>query len=181
MASLVVYAGPTPHVLALSLRFALVEDTGADGPHDDAEDEETNCEDGVICGYLFCLVMTLSSICDQDENTHEERNAGNDENGDLRPDWGVLGPRWEVVPGSEVLGCVEDGEGGGKHGQNDETAGEVDSTEKDLCNSNAGLDFLLVVSAHISNPIHWKDLPDLWPAPCRCGPPASQASALHGR
>lgn len=60
MPPLVVHTRPAPHVLTASLRFALVEDGSADRPHNDAEDEEGDCEDGVISGYFLCSPMTAS-------------------------------------------------------------------------------------------------------------------------
>lgn len=50
----------------------------------------------------------------------------------MRPDLGILCPCWEAVAFREVFGCVEDGEGCCDHGKDDETAGEVDASEKDL-------------------------------------------------
>ena len=41
---------------------------------------------------------------------------------------------------------MEDSECGCKHGEDDETAGEVDTTKEDLCDPHADLDFLLLVS-----------------------------------
>lgn len=43
------------------MRFTLVEDSGTDNPHDDAEDEESNGEDGVVCGDFLCCDAHLSS------------------------------------------------------------------------------------------------------------------------
>ena len=60
VSSSVVYAGPAPHVFAGSLGFTLVQDSSADSPHDDAEDEESHGEDGVVGGYLLCSAMTSS-------------------------------------------------------------------------------------------------------------------------
>ena len=63
LASRVVFAGPAPHVFSLALRFALVQDASANGPHDDAEDEEGDGEDGVIGCYLFRPVVASSCVC----------------------------------------------------------------------------------------------------------------------
>ena len=62
-ASHVVLAGPAPHVFSLALGFALVQDAGANGPHDDAEDEEGDGEDGVVGCHLLRPVVASSCVC----------------------------------------------------------------------------------------------------------------------
>lgn len=64
MTPLVIHARPAPHVLAIALGFALVEDTGANCPHDDAENEEGDGEYGVVSGHLFCSPVTSTTISD---------------------------------------------------------------------------------------------------------------------
>jgi hypothetical protein len=147
MASLVVYARPAPHVLVVVLRFALVEDCCSDGPHDDAEDEEANSEDGIVCGDFLGSIVTSLEVCNHDNHRHEERDTGDGQDQDLWPNLGVFGPCWEVVSWCESLGGVEDGEGGCNHGQDDQTAGEVDASEEDLGYPYSYFDFLWLVSS----------------------------------
>jgi hypothetical protein len=54
MSPLVVYTRPAPHVFAFALGFALVKNSGTNRPHDDAEDEEANSENGVVRCDLLC-------------------------------------------------------------------------------------------------------------------------------
>ena len=61
---------PTPQVFALAAGFGLVQDGGADDPHDCAEDEEADGEHGVVSGsFLSALVAALAISC---ENTDGE-------------------------------------------------------------------------------------------------------------
>lgn len=63
------------------------------------------------------------------------------------PGVGVLCPRVEAVPWSEVFGCVKDGEDCCEHGKNDETACEIDAAKEYLRYSYSYFDFLFTVSA----------------------------------
>lgn len=132
MPSLVIDTGPTPHVLVVVLRFALVEHSGTDGPHDDAEDEESNGKDGVVSSDFLCFPVTSFPVGDDDNNGHDQGKGGNREKQDLGPDSGVLRPWWETVSWREGFCGVEDCEGCCDHGQNDETAGEVDAAKEYL-------------------------------------------------
>ena len=76
MSSLVVNAGPTPHVFVVVLRFTLIEDGCTNTPHNDAEDEESNGEDSVIGSHLFGPMVTSSPIGDDDKDGHDQGNAG---------------------------------------------------------------------------------------------------------
>lgn len=125
----------------------MVEECGADGPHDDAENEETNGEDGVIGCDLLRSVVSFPRICDHDADRKEERDTSDGEKQYLRPDLGSCCPRGETVPWCEILGSVEDGECGGEHGENDETASKVDTAKENFCYPDSDLDFLLTVSS----------------------------------
>jgi hypothetical protein len=149
MSSLVVYARPAPHVFIVVLRFTLVEDSCADSPHDDAEDEETNSEDSIVSCYFFGPIMASSGVCNHDHDGHDERDAGDGEDDDLRPDLGVLGPWWKVVSCWEGLCSVEDGECGCNHGEDNQTAGKVDAAKEDLGYSDSDLDFLYTVRSEL--------------------------------
>jgi hypothetical protein len=76
--ALIVYAGPTPHVFVVILCFTLVEDCCSHSPHDDAENEESDGEDGIVSGDLFGSIMATSTISDHDNDRHDERDASND-------------------------------------------------------------------------------------------------------
>lgn len=133
MSSLIVHAGPTPHIFVVVLRFALVESGGTDTPHDNTEYEECNSEDSVVSGDLFGSMVTSSPVGDDDDDGHEQRNASDGKQKDLRPNFGVVGPCRKTVSGCKSLGGVEDGECGCDHGKNDERAGKVDASKEDLC------------------------------------------------
>ena len=68
MSSLVVYARPAPHVLVVVVRFALVEDRCSNGPHDDAEDEESNGEDSIVGCYFLGSIVATSEVGNHDDN-----------------------------------------------------------------------------------------------------------------
>ena len=128
VSSLVVYAGPTPHVLVVVLRFALVESGCTHSPHDNAENEESDGEDCVVGGYLLCFVVPTSPIGDHYNDGHDEGDDGNGKEQDLRPDFRVFSPGWKIVSCWESLGGVKDGESCSDHGKHDETACKVDAS-----------------------------------------------------
>jgi hypothetical protein len=68
MSSPVVHARPTPHVFIVVLRFTLVEDGCTNTPHDDAEDEESYGEDGVVGSHLFGPMVTSSPVGHDDDD-----------------------------------------------------------------------------------------------------------------
>lgn len=144
MPALVVYARPAPHVLVVVLRFTLVEDCCTNSPHDDTEDEETDGEDCVVSCDLLRSAMSSFPIGNNDDDGHEKRDTGDSQKSNLRPDLGVLGPRWKVVALRKSLGGIEDGECCCDHGQDNKTAGEIDTTEKDLCDAHSDLDFKIL-------------------------------------
>jgi hypothetical protein len=70
--SLVVDARPAPHVFVVVLCFALIEYCCTHSPHDDAEDEESNGEDGVVgCDFLGSIVAA-SEVRDHNDDGHEK-------------------------------------------------------------------------------------------------------------
>ena len=97
MSPLVVYTGPTPHVFIIVLCFALVEDSCTYGPHDDAEDEETNGEDGVVGCHFLGPVMASSEVRDHDSDRHNKRDNSDSQKKYLGPGFGIIGPWREVV------------------------------------------------------------------------------------
>jgi hypothetical protein len=145
MSSLVVHARPAPHVFVVVLRFTLVENSGTDCPHDDAEDEKANGEDGIVSCDFLGSIMASSEVCNHNNDGHDERDTGDGEDDNLRPDLGIFGPWRKVVSWCKGLCGVEDGECGCDHGKDNQTAGKVDTSEEDLRNADADLDFLYTV------------------------------------
>ena len=137
-----VYAAPAPHVFCVAVFAGLVENGGADGPHDDAEDEETNGEDGVVDGGFFGSSVAAAEVGEDDAEGHGEGDAGDAEEGYLGPCFLTLCPGWEFASWGNGFCGVEYGEGGGEHGEDDETAAEVDTAEGHFCHSDSSFDFL---------------------------------------
>jgi hypothetical protein len=68
VSSLVVNARPTPHVFIVVVRFTLIQNRGSNSPHDNAEDEESNGEDGVVSCHFLGSIVASSEVCDHDDN-----------------------------------------------------------------------------------------------------------------
>lgn len=139
---MVLDAGPTPHVLVLAVVLAELEDTRSHRPHDHAEDEPAHGEKRVVHANLLRPVMTTTAVTDKDTDADEERNTGAGEDDVLRPGVGVGRPGGKTVHGGKMSGSVEDGERGRKHGEDNETAAEVDTTKGELGHAYTGFDFL---------------------------------------
>ena len=58
----VVVASPAPHVLTVAVGFTGVENGGSHDPHDGAEDEEADCEGGVVDSGFLCPIVTASPV-----------------------------------------------------------------------------------------------------------------------
>jgi hypothetical protein len=86
--------------------------------------------------------VSSAAVSEEDGDTDGEREAGHAEDEELGPGLGVGCPRGEGVLAREGLGGVEDGEGGGDHGEDDEGAAEVDTSKGKLGHPDAHLDFL---------------------------------------
>ena len=84
-APLVIVASPAPHILAIAVCAAGVQHDGADDPHDGAEDEEADCEGGVVDRRLLRTVVAAAPVGPEDCEADGERDAGDTEEGDLRP------------------------------------------------------------------------------------------------
>lgn len=57
--SLIIDAGPTPHILVIRVALGSLENAGCEGPHKDVEDEETNGEECVVdTGFLGTFVTS---------------------------------------------------------------------------------------------------------------------------
>jgi len=90
--SLVLLATPAPDILTTTVISALVENGCTNTPHDDTEDEESDCECGIVnCNFLSPPVTTFPVLI-EDENAEDERYAGNGEEENLRPDWCAWSP-----------------------------------------------------------------------------------------
>lgn len=135
MSSFIVDARPAPHIFVVVLRFTLIEYCCTYSPHDDTEDEESNGEDSVVSGNLFGSVMAMSTVGDHDDDRHQQRDSTDRKQQNLGPDLGVLSPCWKSVSLGKMLCSPEDGESGGDHRDDDETASKVDTTKEDLCDS----------------------------------------------
>lgn len=140
--SLIIHAGPTPDVLVVAVVFGELEDTGSQSPHDCAEDEECHGEESIVYGYFLGAVVAASPVIVEDQKTKSERDTRGSQDDDLRPGLGAISPSGKTVPGRERLGSIEDGECGGDHGKDDETAAKVDTTKQKLGDSNSSFDFL---------------------------------------
>lgn len=146
LAALVVQTRPAPNILIAAIAFGSLKNSSCHSPHDCTEDEETDCEESVINRDLFSSSVTSSPVVPEDEKTESERNTRCCENDLLWPSFGTVGPCWETVSWWEGSGCIEDGECYGNHGENDETAAEIYSSEDELCDSYSCLYFLQEVS-----------------------------------
>ena len=118
--TLVVLTRPAPEIFALTALFATLQYTSADHPHNDAEHEPTDCEHGVVDGNLLSATVTATAVSENDDDSKDEGYAGNSEDDYLRPDGCAFSPGRKVVAGRDGLGCVEDGENSGEHGEHDE-------------------------------------------------------------
>ena len=141
-AAFVVVAGPAPHVLLVAVRLARMQHGGRDDPHDGAEKEKAEGEAGVVDGCFLRFVVPTSPVAVEDEEAHRQGYAGDAEDDDLRPRLLTRGPGGEVVARGQSFRGVEDGEGGTDHGEDDETAAEVDAAEEEFGDADSGLDFL---------------------------------------
>lgn len=137
-------AGPTPHVLVLAVVLGELEDTGSHRPHDHAEDKPANSKERVVHANLLRPLMTPTAVTNEDTDADEQRDARAGENDVLRPRVGASGPGGKAVHGRKMSGSVKDGKRGRKHGENDETAAEVDTAKSELGHAYPGFDFLYV-------------------------------------
>lgn len=86
--------------------------------------------------------MSSAAVCDKDQDRDSERHAGHGEDELLGPGVGSVGPRGHLALLGERLCGVEDGKGRRQHGEDDERAAEVDTSEGELGHAYADLDFL---------------------------------------
>ena len=129
LGAVVLHARPSPHVLVLAVIPTVLQDAGSQSPHDHADDEPADGEEGVVHAHLLGPPMSAAAIADEDEDADGEGDAGGGENELLWPRVGFRRPWGHAVLCWESLGGVEDGEGGGQHGEDDQAAAEVDAAE----------------------------------------------------
>ena len=140
--ALVVVAAPAPHVLAVAVGLARVQHGGGEDPHEGAEQEDAEAEGRVVHGRLARLAVAAAPVRVEDDDADGQRDARNAQQRDLRPGLLAGRPRRQVAARRQRLGRVEDGEGGGQHGEDDERAAEVDAAEEELGDAHALLDSL---------------------------------------
>jgi hypothetical protein len=68
----VVFATPAPDINTAAAALNLVDDTGANSPHDNTEEEEDDGECSVVHGYLFRSSMTSAEVGVEDDDGHEQ-------------------------------------------------------------------------------------------------------------
>lgn len=143
----------------------------------------SNSKHGVVCSDLLSALVSSTAVGDKYDDTSEKRNTSHGQDEDLGPSLGVLCPGGHPAVVGQGPSRVEDGQGCGKHGEDDEGAAEVDATKSHLGHADASLDFLHALLGSCS----WKrwrggegSLPDHEPAPYRSSAPASQDDPPHG-
>lgn len=84
---------PAPNILPITILPTQMQDQQARQPHDDIRREERNRKYSIIYNCLFrTSVVPAPPIPVDDDYGYEEGDAGDGEEGDLRPDSGVRGP-----------------------------------------------------------------------------------------
>lgn len=136
----VVLARPSPEILTMTIRLALVQYTGADSPHDNGKDHRTDGDDGVVHTDLLCPLVTTLPVAVKDDEARHERDGSNDDKKDLWPGLGAGSPGWKHVPWWQRFRCIEDGECSGKHRKDDQRAAEVDTPKHHLGHPDSELD-----------------------------------------
>lgn len=135
-------AGPSPHILVTAVGLGVLEDSGGRSPHSHTENEPADREQSVIDADLLRSPVTTTAVANKDTNADDERDTSTGENDFLRPGVCVVGPSRKTAHRCKSLGGVENGERGRDHGQDNQGAAEVDTTEGELGHSYSGLDFL---------------------------------------
>lgn len=111
-----VLAAPAPHVLRVVAFARFVEDDGADGPHDGAEDEGPDRKDSVVDGGFFGSSTTTAKVKEDDAKGHGERDASDAEQGYLRPYLMSRCPGREFASRRQAFCGIEYGKCRGDHG-----------------------------------------------------------------
>lgn len=138
----VVVASPSPHVLLVAVVLCVLQDDNAGNPDSHAEGEPADGEERVVDAHLLSAFVTSTDVADEDEDADEQGQAGGAKSQALGDNVGVLCPCREAVLRCQVLGGVEDGESGCQHGEHNQAAAEVDSTQRKLGHSHSCFDFL---------------------------------------
>jgi len=70
--TLATFARPSPNVFAIAACFGLMQNGGANDPHDCAEQEESNGKHGIVCSSFLSSLVTAFSICYQDADGEDQ-------------------------------------------------------------------------------------------------------------
>jgi len=68
----IVFATPSPDILASTVLFALVQDCSSNSPHDNAEDEKSDGKGSVVNCHFLSSAMTASPVSVKDDDAHEQ-------------------------------------------------------------------------------------------------------------
>ena len=74
--SSVVLAAPTPQIFSVPVSFRRMQYASTNAPHNDAESEEPNAEERVVCRCLICPPLPASPVSIKHHHGHEEGHAG---------------------------------------------------------------------------------------------------------
>lgn len=85
---------PSPHVFAVHRAPGVLEDAGRDGPENHGADEPANGEHGVVGRHLLRSPVTAAAVGQEDNDTTEKRDAGHNEDNNLRPEPSPFRPGW---------------------------------------------------------------------------------------
>lgn len=150
--ALVIDAGPSPHILVVVARPRVLVERSSDGPENHGDNEPADSKHRVVGGDLFRSPMSTAAVREEDDDTGNQRNTSHGQHKLLGPGVRVLGPRRHSTLRRQRLGGIEDGEGSGEHRQNDQTAAEVDTPQRELGHAHSRLDFLQVGETQVSKP-----------------------------
>ena len=79
LAAFVVFATPTPNILAVAVVPAAIQNGSADSPHDNAECKEKDGKYGVVDSGLLSALVTSTPVGVEDADGKDERDAGDDQ------------------------------------------------------------------------------------------------------
>lgn len=90
----IILTTPGPDIISVAVVLGTVENAGTSGPHDDAKGEKGNGEDSVVYRDLLGPSVTTSHISADYNDGEQERDAGDDQERNLRPDDRLDRPSW---------------------------------------------------------------------------------------
>lgn len=71
----VLRTGPSPHVFLMSGVLGVLENGCADNPHNEAEEEETDRECGIVDGDLLGATMSAFPVAPENDQTRKQRET----------------------------------------------------------------------------------------------------------